>query len=252
MLTKVSVERELGNPDRRMRLLRRPRPRIDVAQGIVAAFPRERSVLGPGAVDEIDGLPELLARGRRGHIVIERLRSRPRRKAGDQAAVRHVVEHGVFLRHAQRVEMQRQQVAENDDLAALGLLRQRGGDQIGRRHQAIDVLVMLVEHHAVEADLVGIGELVDIFLIEAAASLCVPQAVRHGDPAGLVSLVEIGGQIRIGHEVPAIELDRPGHAALPDSLRPAPKSCRARRAGASDLGLSRDRLRVDFGIDYVT
>jgi hypothetical protein len=133
--------------------------------------------------------------------------------------------------------MQRQQVAENDDLAPLGPLRQRRGDQIRRRHQTIDILVMLVEHHAVEADLVGIDELVDVFLIEAAATLCVPQAVRHGDPAGLVSLVEIGGQIRIGHEMPAIELDRPGHAALPDSLRPATKSCRARRAGASDLGV---------------
>ena len=220
-----------------MRLLRRSWPRIDVAQGIMAAFPCERSVLGPGTMDEIDRLPELFARGRRGHIVVERLRSRARRKAGDQAAIRHVVEHGVFLRHAQRIEMQRQEVAENDDLAALGLLRQRGRDQIGRRHQAIDVLMMLVEHHAVEADLVGIGELVDIFPIEAAASLGVPQAVRHGDPAGLVSLVEVGGQIRIRHEMPAVELDRLGHASLPNSIRLAWKSCRARRAGASDVGL---------------
>src|SRR3954452_18332747 len=48
------------DPDRGMRLLRRPRPRIDAAQWIVPAFPREWSVFGPAAVDEIDGLPELL------------------------------------------------------------------------------------------------------------------------------------------------------------------------------------------------
>ena len=71
--------------------------------------------------------------------------------------------------------MQRQEIAEDDDLAVLGPLRQRGGDQVGRRHQAVDVLMVLVEHHAVEAELVGIGELVDILLIEAAAFLRVPQ-----------------------------------------------------------------------------
>ena len=41
-------------------------------------------------------------------------------------------------------------------------------------HQPVDVLVMLVEHHAVEAELVRIGELVDVLLVKPAA-LGVPQ-----------------------------------------------------------------------------
>ena len=194
-----------------MRLLRRLRPRIDVARRVVAPFVFERSGLGPGALDEVDRLPELAARGRRRHVVVEGLRPRSRREARDQPAVRHVVEHRVFLGDAQRVQVQRQQVAEDDDLAALGALRQRRGDQVRRRHQAVDVLVVLVEHHAVEAELVGIGELVDILLIEAAALLRVPQRVRHRHPAGVVFLVEIRRQVRIRHEVPAVELDGFAH-----------------------------------------
>src|SRR5262249_31901137 len=82
--------------------------------------------------------------------------------------------------------------------------------------QAVDVLVVLVEHHAVEADLVGIGELIDILLVEAAAALAVPEPVRHRYPAGVVGLVEIRRQVGIGHEVPAIELDRLVPASLSD------------------------------------
>ena len=61
-------------------------------------------------------------------------------------------------------------------LPRLVLLRQRGGDQVRRRHQPVDVLVVLVEHHAVEAELVGIGELVDVLLVEPAALLACPTA----------------------------------------------------------------------------
>ena len=50
-------------------------------------------------------------------------------------------------------------------------LGERGRDQVGRGHQPVDVLVVLVEHHAVEAELVGIGELVDVLLVEPAAPL---------------------------------------------------------------------------------
>jgi hypothetical protein len=87
--------------------------------------------------------------------------------------------------------VQRQQVAEDDDLAALGALGERGGDQVGGRHQSVDVLVVLIQHHAVEAELVGVGELVDVLLIEAAALLRVPERIRHRHPAGVVFLIEI-------------------------------------------------------------
>src|SRR5262249_51350576 len=73
---------------------------------------------------------------------------------------------------------------------------------------------MLVEHHAVEAELVRVGELVDVLLVEAATLLRVPQLVRHRDPAAIVFFIEVRRQMWIGHEVPAVECDGCGHARL--------------------------------------
>ena len=82
---------------------------------------------------------------------------------------RHHVEHGELLGHAQRRVVQRQGVADDGDLAALGPLRQGRGDEVGRRHQAVGVLVVLVDADAVEAQLVGVGQGVDVFVVELVA-----------------------------------------------------------------------------------
>ena len=113
----------------------------------------------------------------------------------------------VDCRDPQRIAVQRQEIGENDDLAFAGFLGERRGDDVGRRHQPVDVLVVLVEHHAVEAERVGVSELVDIFVQQAARLLPIPKRIGHGDPAGVVFLVEIGRQVWIGHEVPAEELN---------------------------------------------
>ena len=105
-------------------------------------------------------------------------------------------------RHPKWPEMERDQVAQHDDLAVLGALGQGCRQQVGRRHQAVDVLVMLVEDHTVEAKLVSVGQLVEIFLIQTTRLVRVEQFVGNGDPAAfvflLVTLVEIGPW----HEVP--------------------------------------------------
>ena len=54
-------------------------------------------------------------------------------------------------------------------LQRLRALGQRGGDEVGRRHQAVGVLVVLVDADAVEAELVGVGERVDVFAVEVVA-----------------------------------------------------------------------------------
>ncbi len=50
-----------GNPDRRMRLLDRPRPDVDVALLVVAAVEGEGVLLGPGLHDEVVRLVVALA-----------------------------------------------------------------------------------------------------------------------------------------------------------------------------------------------
>ena len=172
------------------------------------ALVAERPVLGPGAVDQVDRLPVARAGLRLRDVVVEGLGPAAHGEAGDEPPAAHRIDHRVFLGDAQRIEMERQEIAEHDELRALGALRQRRRDEIRRRHQAIDVLVMLVEDEPVETQLLGIGQLVDIFLVQSVGLFPVPQAVRHRDPAAVEALVEIRGQIGIRHEVPAIEFDR--------------------------------------------
>ena len=66
---------------------------------------------------------------------------------------------------------------------------------------------MLVQHHAVEAELVGEGQLIDVFLIEAARLIVVPQFIGHCHPTAMSRLVEIFVEIGISHEMPAEQLD---------------------------------------------
>ena len=63
-------------------------------------------------------------------------------------------------------------------LAALGPLRQRGGDEVGRRHQCRRRLVVLVDADAVEAQPLGVLELVEVAVVELLADLGVEVLVR--------------------------------------------------------------------------
>ena len=101
---------------------------------------------------------------------------------------RHHVEHGELLGHAQRRIVQRQGVADDGDLAPLGPLRQRPGDDVGRRHQAVGVLMMLVDADAVEAQLVGVGEGVDVFAVEFVPLDRIVERVGQPDPGGVVAV----------------------------------------------------------------
>ena len=56
-------------------------------------------------------------------------------------------------------------------LHVLGPARERAGHDAGDRHQAVGVLMMLVDAHAVEAELVGIFEFVEIAVVELVALL---------------------------------------------------------------------------------
>ena len=95
------------------------------------AFMDERPVLGPGADDEVQRLPELFPGRRRGNVVIEGLGPPSWRETGDDPPIGHHVEHGVFLGHAERIHVQRQEIAQHHDLGVAGDLGQGGGDQIG-------------------------------------------------------------------------------------------------------------------------
>src|SRR6266542_3171152 len=103
-----------------------------------------------------------------------------------------------------------QRATENCELGALDAARERAGENAGDRHHAIRGLVMLVEAHAVKAELVGKLHLIEILVIELGARLRVVMPVRECDPgrAVLADRIEIGVPIR--HEM---EIEEP-HAAI--------------------------------------
>ncbi len=85
-------------------------------------------------------------------------------EAGDDAAAADLVEHGEFLRQRDRIIHQRQRAPEDRDLRLLGRARERGRDQVRRRHQPVGGLMMLVDADAVEAELIGELQLADVAL----------------------------------------------------------------------------------------
>ena len=127
-------------------------------------------------------------------------------KARDEAALGDVVNHGELFGHGHRVVQQRQGPTQNRDLDILGATRQRTGHDAGLRHQSIGVLVVLVDAHAVKAELVCVFELVKVAVVELGAFFRIVVAVGQRDPGRVVGLVVVQVQIRIGHQVHHVEL----------------------------------------------
>ena len=89
--------------------------------------------------------------------------------------------------------------------------RQRRGHDVGRGHQPVGRLVVLVDRDAVEAELLGVLELVEVAVVELVAELGVEVLVGEVQRRRGVALVEVVGQVRVRHEVEEDEL----HARAP-------------------------------------
>ena len=141
------------------------------------AVPAERSRVGPGFDDQIGGLPKALAGIGRVDVVGIVLRAAADHKAGVKPAPKHVVQHGELFGDLERHLVQGQAVAQHHHSGGLDPLGQGGGNQIGRGHDAVGILVVFVDDHPVKADVVGIGQLVDVLVVHLRTSLGVKQPV---------------------------------------------------------------------------
>ena len=100
------------NPHRRMRLLDRPRPDVDVALLVEAAVEGEGLLLGPRLHDEVVRLEIALAQHRRVLAVgVAGVHRRADREAGDQPPARDAVDHREFFGHPRRRVVERERVA---------------------------------------------------------------------------------------------------------------------------------------------
>ncbi len=200
-----------GNVDRRVRLLDGLRPAVHVAELRVLAVEGEGLVLLPRPHDELVRLVVLVAGERRDLPVAEvRVHRRADREAGDEPPAGDHVQHGELLRHADGRVVERDRVADDADGRPRRPARQPGGDDVRRRHEPVAVLVVLVHADAVEAERVGVFELVHVLVVHEVPLTRVVELARNVDPHRAVLLPEVVGQIRPGHQVEP----RESHGAL--------------------------------------
>ena len=194
-----------GNPDRRMRLLDRPRPEVHHAELIMLAVPGEDLLRRPGLGHQRQRLAVALALFDRDDGVRDRrVRRQPRGEAGNQPPAADAVEHRVFLGDARRRRGRGQRRAELDDrdVLAVGLPRQHRAHDARIGHEAIDVLVMLVGAQPVQAGLRGMEHLVQRRVVVLADLVGIGDVEPDGIDIGrVVPLLEIGRQVPIGHQV---------------------------------------------------
>ena len=191
------------DPHARIGLLQGQRPRIDDAVLIVRALPAERTGHGPGLHDQVVRLLEALAVVGGVHARRQLLLSAAAHEPGHEPALRDHVDHGQLLGEPDRVLGERQRIAEHHDLDALGGAGQHGCEYVGLGLHAERRVVVLVQHDAVDADLLGVDVLLEIFAIEAAARDRIEMLVGEGERGGAVfqALFRVVGRHRLLGEI---------------------------------------------------
>src|SRR3546814_20372719 len=106
---------------------------------------------------------------------------------------------------------------------------------------------MLVDDDAVESELIGILELVEVTVVQRVAHLRVEVLVgeRQRRRWVLLGVVEVVGQIGVGHVVEAVELHRSG-------LRPCPKGYLSRHSTPACVAASGSSRSRSFPRPWMT
>ena len=188
-----------------MRLLERSRPRVHVFEAIVLTLPAERAGARPRLDDEVVCLTEAFQARGGVHREVVVLRPDAAHETADHPAAADDVHHRDLLCDAQRVVAQRRRVAEDGDLRAVRAGDEVGGDDVGRGHEAVGGLVVLVDGDGVEAELLRVDELREVLLVDLGAASGVEVSVGVGDPRGALALERLV-EVRPGHEVEVDEL----------------------------------------------
>ena len=183
-------------------MLDRPRPDVHVALLVEAAVEREGVGVGPGAQDQVVRLMIAVAQQRRVLAVGEAgVHRRADREPGDQPPAGDHVDHGELFCHARRRIVQRQRVAHDAQRRVGGAPRQRGSDQVRRRHQAVAVGVMLVHAHRVEAANRGVFEFVHEVVVHVMRTARIEHRGMDVHPDRRVLVAEAGRQFGVRHQM---------------------------------------------------
>ena len=152
-------------PDGRMRLLQRHLERIDLAEVVMLPLPAERPRRSPGFHHQVMGFLKPLPVINRVAVGGPAFGAAAAHKAGDEAAARDAVDFRQLLGQPQRVVVNGQRIAHQDDFRLVRNAGQNGGFQVHRRPQAGRRAVMLVQHHPVKPDFLAVFPLVEVVVI---------------------------------------------------------------------------------------
>ena len=159
-----------------MRRLHRTRPDVDVALLVEAAVEGEGVAVGPRTQDQIVRLVVAVTQQRRVLTVGEAgVHRRTDREAGDEPSAGDAVDHGELFGDARRRVVEGERVAHDADRGVGGAARERRGDQVGRRHQAVAVGVMLVHANRVETAVGGVFQFVHEIVVHVVRAARVEQ-----------------------------------------------------------------------------
>ncbi len=143
------------------------------------------------------------------------------------------VDHGELFCHPGRRVVQRQRVAHHADRRIGGAARKRRGDQVGRRHQAVAVGVMLVDADRVVAAVGGVFELIHEVVVHMVRAPRIEQRRVDVHPHRRMLLFEVLRQLGVRHQVEPHQLhgaDAPG-AVLPGSIDTLSRVAGGRKRG---------------------
>ena len=158
----AGVHAHAGHPDRRVRLLDRPRPDIHRAILEKFAFPGERAVMrGQRLQDQVVRLPVAAHQAAGVGVGGVDLIRRALDQAHLQPATRQAVEPSHFFRDTDRIGAVGDRVAKRQQAGSLRFARDNGKRHRHRDGHAGGGAVVLV-HHDVDADLIAQGEFVKI------------------------------------------------------------------------------------------
>jgi hypothetical protein len=189
-------------PYRGMRLLNRPRPKVDHRELIIFSIPGEDFLGLPSLEDEVMGLvitvPVLDGRDTVAEIgVHRRAQGHPR----DQSPTTDAVQHGVLFADAGRRvgSGQSRPHLDNCYVHAVGGPGHSRTHQVGTRHESVGVLMMLVNAQPVQPGMGGIGQFVQCPVVVLANSFRIGQLPpRRVYPNGVIPLLKSSGSSRWG------------------------------------------------------
>src|ERR1700693_2341199 len=170
-----------GNPDRRPRFLIRQDPRIDEAIGEMFALPSKRPRTRPCGDDDVVGLIEILAIVGRIGVVEDLFAAGSADPSRHQAAFGNQIDFRQLLRHAKRISQRRQRIAQQHDANLLGNSRENGDFDVHHRTHAERGAMMFVEHHAIEAHLLGIDRFVEVFVVQPRPDFAIEKAIWNSE-----------------------------------------------------------------------